>query len=162
MEERKVYKSSQKQKGMRKRRLPHMLYHYPPKSGMYSFVQLSLDYERHGFREYPIWVFQKQQETHGEIIMNFLQHQKIHYPILRHEKRGVKVIEIPNLVGRNFCVLGLGKSYFDREKLTLDKIMKADEDNDYGPAGIEIGVNRAHLEQVTKHSKIKVTYPEFL
>lgn len=133
---------------------PNKVFHYPKESGDYNFVQLLIDFRELGYREYPMLIFPDNEKTHGEILEKFLEEMNFHYPRFNNGKKG-----IPNLIGKDYCVVGLGKGYFNKDETILE-VGKIDSNNDYGSAGLEVGINREHFNEIAKHSKIIIRHRE--
>jgi hypothetical protein len=125
----------------------HHVFHYPKKIGNYNFVQILIDFKKPKYREYPVLVFPENEKTHGEILEKFLKKMNFHHPYFNN---GRKII--PNLIGKDYSVVGIGEAYFNGDFL---EIRKAKLDNDYGSVGIEVGVNKEHLEKIKKYSTLE-------
>ena len=132
---------------------PHKVFHWPRESGEHNFVQVKVDYQEPGFREYSMLAFPHNDDTHGDILARFLKEIGMRpYPMFNNGEK-----KIPSLRGKNYDVVGLGRGYFDKDALTLE-ILDMNPENDYGEAGYRLGSPREHLEEVTEHSKINLKY----
>lgn len=133
---------------------PHKVFHWPMGSGEHNFVQVRLDYHEPGFREYPMLAFPHNGDSHGQVLGRFLREVGIEqFPMF-----SVNGTLLPSLRGRDYDVVGMGRGYFDADGVTLEVFSSFG--SDYGHYGMSMGTDREHLEEVTRHSRIKVKYRE--
>lgn len=131
----------------------HKVFHYPKESGDYNFVQVLVDYGELGYREYPMLIFPRNGKMHGDILEKFLDEMHLTpYPLFNNGKK-----KIPNLRGKYYSIVGLGRGYFDKDS-NIFEACTADSNNDYDFASLKI--NREHLDEIAKHSKIIIKYKE--
>jgi hypothetical protein len=84
---------------------PHKVFHWPNESGEHNFVQLQIDYDEPGFRQYPMLAFPHNGDSHSAILKKFLEEMHIHQYVRIHSSIGL----VPATKGNSFDVVGLGR-----------------------------------------------------